>query len=155
MTARARHALAAQLKHLFEEHVPFNRVLGLKIVSLDPDTPKLRFDMRPELVGNPQRGILHGGVISATLDVMAGVVVHVALMKKAGGIPVDADGKPEFPNIGTIDLRIDYLRPGRGKYFVAGGKVVRMGKRIAVAHMELENDEGELIATGSAAYVVG
>jgi len=32
---------------------------------------------------------------------------------------------------------------------------VRMGKRIAVAHMQLENDTGELIATGSAAYVVG
>jgi uncharacterized protein (TIGR00369 family) len=61
----------------------------------------------------------------------------------------------EFPNIGTIDLRVDYLRPGRGKHFIATGRVVRLGNRIAVTHMELVNDEGELIATGGAAYVVG
>ena len=47
---------------------------------------------------------------------------------------------PQFQNIGTIDLRVDYLRPGRGKYFVAAGRVVRLGGRIAVAHMELVND---------------
>ena len=60
----------------------------------------------------------------------------------------------QFQNIGTIDLRVDYLRPGRGKYFVAAGRVVRLGGRIAVAHMELVNDTGEQIATGSAAYIV-
>ncbi|NJS37914.1 MAG: hypothetical protein HC783_01720 [Rhodobacteraceae bacterium] len=55
-----------------EEHIAFNRVLGLKVESFDPHAPKLRFDMRPELVGNPVRRILHGGVISATLDVAGG-----------------------------------------------------------------------------------
>ena len=40
-------------------------------------------------------------------------------------------------------------------HFIASGEVVRMSKRIAVAHMQLENDTGELIATGSAAYIVG
>jgi uncharacterized protein (TIGR00369 family) len=57
--------------------------------------------------------------------------------------------------VATIDLRVDYLRPGRGKHFVASAKVVRLGNRIAVTHMELVNDEGELISTGAAAYVVG
>lgn len=146
---------ARLLQKIFEEHVPFNRLLGLKLASLDPKAPKLRFDMRPELIGNPKRQILHGGVISSVLDVMAGVVIHIALLEQSGGAPVDAEGRPQFPNIGTIDLRVDYLRPGRGAYFVATGRVVRMGKRIAVAHMELENDAGEQIATGSAAYVVG
>ncbi|MNC91705.1 hypothetical protein D3C83_80140 [compost metagenome] len=61
----------------------------------------------------------------------------------------------KFPNMGTIDLRVDYLRPGRGKHFVASAKVVRLGNRIAVTHMELVNDDGELISTGAAAYVVG
>ena len=57
--------------------------------------------------------------------------------------------------MGTIDLRVDYLRPGRGKYFIATARIVRKGSRIAVTHMELHNDAGELIATGGAAYVVG
>jgi uncharacterized protein (TIGR00369 family) len=57
--------------------------------------------------------------------------------------------------MGTIDLRVDYLRPGRGKHFIATARIVRRGKRIAVVHMELHNDEGELIATGGGAYAVG
>ena len=60
-----------------------------------------------------------------------------------------------FGKLGTIDLRIDYLRPGRGNYFIATGRVVRLGNRVAVAHMDLVNDAGELIATGGAAYMVG
>ncbi len=140
------HAL---MRSVMEEHIAFNKHLGLKVESFDPEAPKLRFDMRPELVGNPRRQILHGGVISATLDVVGGLAIMLSL---AG----EMDGTPDtFPNIGTIDLRVDYLRPGRGKHFIATARIVRKGSRIAVIHMELHNDEGELIATGGAAYVVG
>ena len=141
------HALVSKI---IAEHVPFNKVLGLEVASDDPENAQLRFAMRPELIGNTRRGILHGGVISAVLDVTAGFAIMLALHKA----PQPGE-KPEFPNIGTIDLRVDFLRPGRGKHFLATGRVVRLGKRIAVTHMELENDEGELIATGGAAYVVG
>ena len=140
----------ARLRYIFEQVVPFNRVLGLTVHSTDPEAPQLRFDMRPELIGNARRGILHGGVISAVLDVTGGYSIMLALAKEP-----PAGEKLEFPNIGTIDLRVDYLRPGRGKHFVSTGKIVRLGNRIAVTHMELANDSGELIATGSAAYVVG
>ncbi|MCZ7657523.1 MAG: thioesterase family protein [Xanthobacteraceae bacterium] len=144
-------AFEKQLRHVFEEIVPFNRVLGLKVASLDPAGPSLRFDMRPELIGNPVRKVLHGGVISATLDVVAGFAIHLALFQQN----MDEGKAFTFPNIGTIDLRIDYLRPGRGEYFIGTGRVVRLGNRVAVAHMELVNDKQEQIATGSAAYMVG
>ncbi|MDA8107881.1 MAG: thioesterase family protein [Betaproteobacteria bacterium] len=143
-------ALATRLRQVFEERIPFNRVLGLRLASIEGEEPRLRFDMRPELVGNPARGILHGGVISSALDVTGAVAIHLAHLRRHG-----IDESVPFPNIGTIDLRVDYLRPGRGAYFVASGRAVRMGSRIAVAHMELASDAGELIATGSAAYVVG
>jgi uncharacterized protein (TIGR00369 family) len=150
-TKREVESIEAQIGRTFEQMIPFNRVLGLKIDSLDPKAPRLRFDMRPELVGNPLRQILHGGVISATLDVVGGLAIALAsLAAKAEATPAR-----QFPDIGTIDLRIDYLRPGRGKYFVATGRVVRLGGRVAVAHTELVNDTGEQIATGSAAYIVG
>jgi len=143
--------LEAKLRHVFEHGVPFNSVLGLKVESLDPAAPKLRFDMRPELIGNARRQILHGGVISAALDVAAGFAIHLAVLKQRS----DSAHDSHFPTIGTIDLRVDYLRPGRGNYFIATGRVVRLGNRVAVAHMELANDSGELIATGGAAYMVG
>ena len=142
-------AIQALMRKVMEDHIAFNKLLGLKVESFDLEAPRLRFDMRPELVGNPARQILHGGVISATLDVAGGFAIMLALAADMTGIPTS------FPNMGTIDLRVDYLRPGRGKYFVATARIVRKGKRIAVTHMELHNDEGELISTGSAAYAIG
>lgn len=153
---RVSESIEAAIRRAFEQFIPFNRVLGLTVDSLEPKAPRLRFDMRPELVGNPVRQILHGGVISATLDVVGGLAIALALAaSKADEIKADDPAQPPFPNIGTIDLRIDYLRPGRGRYFVATGRVVRLGGRVAVVHSELVNDTGEQIATGSAAYMVG
>ena len=149
MTAKKIKEGQALLRQVMEEYIAFNKYLGLKVESFDVQAPKLRFDMRPELVGNPSRQILHGGVISATLDVAGGFAIMLSLAKDAEVTPTS------FPNMGTIDLRVDYLRPGRGRYFIATARIVRQGSRIAVTHMELHNDEGELIATGGAAYVVG
>ena len=149
MDARQRK-LEKRIRSIFEESIPFNRLLGLKMISIDPELPHCRFAMREELIGNPTRGILRGGVISAVLDVIAGFSIHLALLAQHG--PKE---EIHFPYIATIDLRVDYLRPGRGKWFDATARVVRMGRRIAVMHMELRNDSDDLIATGSAAYVVG
>ena len=143
-------SIEAQIGRAIESMIPFNRVLGLKIESLDFEAPRLRFEMRPELVGNPVRQILHGGVISAVLDVAGGLAIALASFAAKSEVATAT----HFPNIGTIDLRIDYLRPGRGKYFIATGRVVRLGGRVAVVHMDLVNDTGEQISTGSAAYMV-
>ena len=56
--------------------------------------------MRPELIGNPRRQILHGGVISAALDVAAGLAIHLAVSKSReenasdGAFPVDRHDRP-------------------------------------------------------------
>ena len=149
MTQKKTKESLALLQKVMEEYIAFNKLLGLRVESFDVEAPKLRFDMRPELVGNPSRQILHGGVISATLDVAGGFAIMLSLV---GEHPVTPTS---FPNMGTIDLRVDYLRPGRGKHFIATARIVRKGSRIAVVHMELHNDTGELIATGGGAYVIG
>ena len=150
MAETGKAAIEAAIGRAFEQMIPFNRVLGLKLQSLDLKAPQLRIDMRPELVGNPVRQILHGGVISATLDVVGGLAIALASFAAKR----EPSTGMQFPNIGTIDLRVDFLRPGRGKYFIATGRVVRLGGRVAVVHSELVNDTGEQIATGSGAYIV-
>jgi uncharacterized protein (TIGR00369 family) len=149
VTAKKAREGQALLRQVMEEYIAFNKYLGLKVESFDVQTPKLRFDMRPELVGNPVRRILHGGVISAVLDVAGGFAIMLSIVGESAVTP------SSFPNMGTIDLRVDYLRPGRGKYFIATARIVRKGSRIAVVHMELHNDTAELIATGGGAYVIG
>jgi uncharacterized protein (TIGR00369 family) len=145
--------LDAALTDLFQHRIAFNRALGLVVESACAPAPRIRFAMRPELVGHYLYGRLHGGVISATLDVMGSIALMVAIGEK------HADESMEqvlhrFARMGTIDLRVDYLRPGMGQSFIASADVTRLGGRIGATQMRLENDEGTLIATAAAAYVI-
>ncbi len=142
------------LKNLFEDGIPFNKVLGLKIESIDKNDIRLKFEMRDELVGNTLKKILHGGVISSVLDVTGGIISMADVIGKMAGRPQDEIAKRLF-KVGTIDLRIDYLRPGKGKYFVATGSVMRTGMKVAVVRMQLHNDRDVLIAAGTGTYIIG
>ena len=142
------------LKEITEEKIPFNKLIGMKIETLDLDKIGIRFEMRPELVGNFTRGNLHGGVISSVLDVTGGMVAWTGIMKKMEGQSFDEISE-RFNKIGTIDIRVDYLRPGLGEYFIATGSILRTGNKVSVTRMELHNDKGSLIAVGTGTYVVG
>ena len=142
------------LQEITKDRIPFNKLIGMKIDNLDLENIKIRFEMRPELVGNFMRGNLHGGVISTVLDVTGGMLAWNGIMKKMEGSTFE-EITERFAKIGTIDLRVDYLRPGLGKYFVATGSTLRAGNKLSVTRMELHNDEGLLIAVGTGSYVVG
>jgi len=145
--------LEATLTTLFEQQIRFNQVLGLKLLGSGANGPTLRFDMRPELIGHHLYGRLHGGVISATLDATGGLALMWAIGEKHADEPA-AQVMQRFSRLGTIDLRVDYLRPGLGRHFVASAEVVRLGGRVGTTQMRLVNDDGTLIATAAAAYVV-
>ncbi|MDO8788734.1 MAG: thioesterase family protein [Sulfuritalea sp.] len=141
----------AGLKKIFEEMIVFNQVLGLKIISIKPDRVAARIAMRRELVGSPNR--LHGGVISAGLDAMGGLAVMAAIGAR------HMDEEPiqrlhRFGKLGTIDLRIDYLRPGIGDHFQLRAEVLRLGSRVATTRMEFLGADGKLLSTGAGAYIV-
>ncbi len=142
------------LKEITEEKIPFNKLIGMKIETLDLDKIGIRFEMSPELVGNFTRGNLHGGVISSVLDVTGGMVAWTGIMKKMEGQSFDEISE-RFNKIGTIDIRVDYLRPGLGEYFIATGSTLSTGNKVSVTRMELHNDKGILIAVGTGTYVVG
>ena len=141
------------LTSIFEDKIVFNRVLGLKITSLLPNEVRARLDMKPDLVGHCAYNRIHGGVISAGLDAMGGLAVMAAIgarhMDEAPGQRLR-----RFANLGTIDLRIDYLRPGIGEYFDLRAEVLRLGSRVASTRMEFCGPDGTLLSTGCAAYIV-
>ena len=142
-----------QIKDIFDHKIPFNRVLGLRVQSLDKDRSKIRFEMREDLVGNFIRGSLHGGVISAVIDVTGGLAAFMGLQSRLAGEPLEVKLN-QFRKLGTIDLRIDYLRPGVGKVFDATGYPLRTGNKVAVTRIELGNEKEQLIAVGTGAYVI-
>lgn len=145
--------LLASIHEVFSKKIPFNRVLGLEVMSLANETPILKFEMRPELVGNFMRGNLHGGVISSVIDVCGGLTAFLGLQRKLKDESVE-ERLQRFGRIGTIDMRVDYLRPGLGQWFEAKGFLLRTGNKVAVTRMELHNDTGDLIAIGTGAYTV-
>ena len=70
------------LKEIAEERIPFNKVLGLTVRTMDEEHMQVKFDMRDELVGNFMRGNLHGGVISSVLDLVGGMNAWLGVMKQ-------------------------------------------------------------------------
>lgn len=127
--------------------------MGLKITRLEPAAVAARIDMRPDLVGHFAYNRLHGGVISAGLDAMGGLAVMAAIgAKHMDEAPMDRLHR--FAKLGTIDLRIDYLRPGIGSHFELRAEVLRLGSRVATTRMEFLGPQGELMSAGAAAYIV-
>ena len=141
------------VREIFEQKIVFNTVLGLKITAITPELVTARIDMRNELVGHYAYNRIHGGVISAGLDAMGGLAVMAAIGAR------HMDESPEqrlhrFAKLGTIDLRIDYLRPGIGEFFELCAEVLRLGSRVASTRMGFHGPDGKLLSTGSGAYIV-
>jgi uncharacterized protein (TIGR00369 family) len=131
------------LKQVIEEYIPFNKLLGILADRVERGSVRLVLPFRDELIGDPLRRALHGGVISTMADVAGGMAVWSAL-------------EDPTARVSTIDLRVDYLRPGKPHPLIADGSLVRLGGRIAVADVKLfhPGHESEPIATGKGVYAV-
>jgi len=141
------------ITRIFEESIVFNQTLGLKITKVTPGGVTGRIAMRPELVGHPSYNRIHGGVISAGLDAMGGIAVLAAIGARHMDEPIEAR-LHRFAKLGTIDLRIDYLRPGIGDHFELRAEVLRLGSRVASTRMEFRGADGKLLSTGAGAYII-
>ena len=137
-----------------EEISTFINFLQFSLISPDFDHPRLTIDMRDDLVGNPTYRTLHGGVVASILDIIGGHAVFLSIFKQMRGQPLEKKLK-RFSKVGSIDLRIDYLRPGTGKSFTATASIRRTGNKVAVVRMQLVNDKDSLIAVGTGSYTVG
>ena len=145
--------LTGKLKHLFEEQIVFNKLLGLKLNLVTSTYVNTSLVMRQDLIGNFSEGRIHGGVISAALDTTGGIAVTAALCARYPGDSYQAHAE-RFAKLGTIDLRIDYLRPGISERFDMRAEVIRLGSRIANTRMEFFADDGRLLASGNGVYIV-
>ncbi|WP_286978113.1 thioesterase family protein [Pseudomonas sp.] len=138
----------------FFQRIPFNNVIGIEIDQLSPELVLMSFAMKDELIGNFIQGILHGGVISSVLDVAGGAMALIGAFERHQHLS-GSERMARLSKLGTIDLRVDFLRPGRGKRFTASAVLLRSGNKVAVVRSELHNDDGELIAVGTGTYLCG
>lgn len=141
------------ISEMFNEKVPFHKLLGLTIQLMEHDRVQVSFSMRDELVGHYTRGMVHGGVISSVIDVTGGLVAFMGAQEKMADKSLKAKIE-KFGRVTTIDLRVDFLRPGLGSVFTATAFPLRLGNKVAVSRIELVNEKDELIAVGTGSYTI-
>lgn len=116
--------------------------LGFAFEALDGDAVTLRAPYREDLVGDPDTGVLAGGLVTAMLDHVGGLAVWVALGR--------------FQPIATLDLRVDYMRSAEpGRDLLARARCYRLTHSIGfVRAFAYEDDPDNPVAAAQAAYII-
>jgi len=142
------------LADYWNNNMPFNKLLGLEITQFTAKKSEIRFAWQDKLIGNPMQKILHGGVTASALDLAGGTVAAANIINQLDNVTPESI-QQSLSRLGTIDLRTDFLRPGRGELFIVTAHIIRSGSKVAVARMEMHNEKGEHIAFGTGTYMVG
>ena len=118
--------------------------IGMRLELRADGTPAFRLPYAEHLIGDPDTGVLHGGVITALLDHTAGMVAR------------PADRPREEAAIATLDLRIDYMGPATpGEDLWAVGECYKRTENIAfVRAWAFHHTPDDPVATCVAAFMM-
>ena len=119
------------------DDVPFAKLLGIEVDSLEPGHAVLSMKMRDDLMRNG--GIAHGGAVATLID----SAMAFAIIQLLG----------DDQHTVTVDLTIHYLRPVSEGTARASARVVRAGKRVITVSAELFDHNDKLSATAISTYL--
>ena len=119
------------------DHVPFARLLGIEVDSVEPGHAVLSMKLRDDLMRN--NGIAHGGAIATLIDSAMSIAIMALLEENERTV--------------TVDLTIHYLRPISEGTARASARVVRAGRRVITVSAELFDQNEKLSATAISTYL--
>jgi uncharacterized protein (TIGR00369 family) len=119
------------------DDVPFAKLLGIEVESVEAGHAVLTMKMRDDLKRNG--GIAHGGAVATLID----SAMAFAIM------PLLAENEHSM----TVDLTIHYLRPVSEGSARAIARIVRAGKRVITVSAELFDGNEKLAATAISTYL--
>jgi uncharacterized protein (TIGR00369 family) len=127
---------------VMNEASPQARALGLETLEIGGAVAILKAPYRPEIVGDPQTGVIAGGVVTTLLDHASGQAVHAAMS--------------EWTSIATLDLRIDYMRPAEpGRDLLARAHCYKLTRSVAfVRAVAYEDDPDDPVAAAQAVFML-
>jgi uncharacterized protein (TIGR00369 family) len=126
----------------FIENIPHNKALGMEVLEIASGSARFALKYDAKLIGNPDTGMIHGGVITAMLDACSGAAVFSAL--------------PEWVPIATLDLRIDYLRGAEPRRDIkAHATCYRVARHVAFTRaVAYHDDEDDPIASSVGTFML-
>ena len=129
------------VRQQFAQAIPHATECGLRITRLDASGAEAVLPYRPEWLGDPERGLIHTGVITTLVDTVAGLAAFCA------------SGK--YEPIATLDLRMDYLRPARPDLdLTSRAECYRLTRSIAFVRATVWQDkEHEPVAASQATFM--
>ena len=119
------------------DHVPFAKLLGIEVDSVEPGHAVLSMRLRDDLMRNS--GIAHGGAIATLIDSAMAIAIMALLEENERTV--------------TVDLTIHYLRPISEGTARASARVVRAGRRVITVSAELFDQNEKLSATAISTYL--
>ena len=119
------------------DHVPFAKLLGIEVDSVEPGHAVLSMKLRDDLMRN--NGIAHGGAIATLIDSAMAIAIMALLEENERTV--------------TVDLTIHYLRPISEGTTRASARVVRAGRRVITVSAELFDHNEKLSATAISTYL--
>jgi uncharacterized protein (TIGR00369 family) len=139
LSAGDQHRLIA---NTMNEGSPQARALGFQTLEIGDAVAILKVPYRPEIVGDPETGVIAGGVVTTLLDHASGQAVHAALS--------------QWTSIATLDLRIDYMRPAQpGRDVLARAHCYKVTRSVAfVRAVAYEDDPDDPVAAAQAAFML-
>ena len=123
----------------FFGNIPHSQQLGLEVVSAERNKAVLRIPFAENLLGDPDSGVIHGGVLLSLMDSVGGMATFCAL--------------PAMETIATLDLRVDYLKPAlAGRGIEAAGECYKLTNTVAfvrgVAYQgDIDDPVASMVAT--------
>jgi uncharacterized protein (TIGR00369 family) len=118
------------------------RYLGVVVEDAKPGWVRLRVDVRDEL-RNAAGAPVHGGVMSALVDMAVGGALGTLSEDSAGGVGQS-----------TLDLNVSFLAAANEGPVFAEGKILRRGRTIAFGEAHVTDATGKLCAVGRATYMI-
>lgn len=125
----------------FTELLPLCKAMKMKVTDVEDGAATIMMPYDPEMIGDPETGVIHGGPVSALLDSVSGLAVTM---------------HPENTAMtATIDLRIDYMRPAPpGQNLVATAQVYNTTRTVAfIRATAFADDQTKPIAQATGAFV--
>jgi uncharacterized protein (TIGR00369 family) len=149
-----RNRIFSILINAYNTMMPFNKLIGVEVTELNLDRAVTVITAKDDLYGNFVQKIMHGGVISSVLDLAGGIIAQAHAFSKMENITI-GELLLRFSLMSTLNMRVDYLRPGAGDRFTCISRIVRVGNKVAVTQMELLNVDNKQVAIGTGSYLIG